>query len=51
MMRRFWLGLAIAMLCAAPVRADDVNVSPTFVDFGRVKIGRDGDGARDVHRT
>jgi hypothetical protein len=39
MMRRFWLGLAIGMLCAAPARADDVNVSPTFVDFGRVKLG------------
>lgn len=39
MMRRLWLGLAIAAMFAAPVRADDVNVSPTIVDFGRVKLG------------
>lgn len=38
-MRRLWLGLATVALFATPVRADDVNVSPTIVDFGRVKLG------------
>jgi hypothetical protein len=38
MSRRLALALTLATL-AAPARADDVNVSPTFVDFGRVKIG------------
>lgn len=38
-MQRFWMVLAIAVVMAASARADDVNVSPTFVDFGRVKLG------------
>lgn len=38
-MRRFgWIPL-IAVLLAASARADDVNISPTTIDFGRVKIG------------
>lgn len=38
-MRRFRCSLLIAALFAASARADDVNVSPTTIDFGRVKIG------------
>jgi len=29
----------VLLILASPVRADDVNVSPVTVDFGRVKIG------------
>lgn len=38
-MSRSAIALTLAMLLGAAARADDVNVSPTFVDFGRVKIG------------
>lgn len=34
-----WIAAFALLILASPVRADDVNVSPVTVDFGRVKLG------------
>ncbi len=39
MRRSRWIAAFVLLILASPVRADDVNVSPVTVDFGRVKIG------------